>query len=78
MKPQNTFGTKERLALQLKGFRKFNDWEKNHSQVLNPSEAIASIGYLYHLMPDEAKFRNTDSEGIVRLRNILRRLKTGN
>ncbi len=71
-----TLPYKDRLAFHLQALEKYNEWEREHSQMLSPTVALASIGYLYQLMPTEAKQRDLNVGGIIRMRNILSKLKS--
>jgi len=75
-KPVHTIPYKDRLAFHLQALEKYNAWESEHPQMLSPAAALASIGYLYQLMPNEAKQRDFNATGIIRMRNIFSKLKS--
>lgn len=75
-KSVRTLPYKDRLAFHLQALEKYNAWESEHPQMLSPTVALASIGYLYQLMPTEAKQRDLNVGGIIRMRNILSKLKS--
>lgn len=59
---------RERIA----AFERFSAWEQSHPATLMASDAVASIGALYELLPSEARRRPVDPAGVGRMQNALR------
>jgi hypothetical protein len=66
-----TIAEKNRYAARLKAFKRFNNWEKQSMEKPAATTCLTVIFELYDLMPDEAKQRPIDVEGIMKTREGL-------
>lgn len=53
--------------------RRFQAWKAEHPSRLDPTAAIAAVGFLYDLLPPEARHRESDPEfeGVRHMRQAL-------
>jgi hypothetical protein len=57
---------------RMAAFERFSAWEESHPATLTASDAVASIGALYELLPSDARRRPVDPTGVARMQNALR------
>lgn len=69
---------KDRLRSHLYSLELYNTWERDHPAAFSPTFAIASIGYLYQLLPLEERKRTFDVNEITHRRKIFSKLKDQN
>lgn len=51
--------------------RRFEQWERDHPAVLDARVALAGIGWIWQLLPEESRRRPLDVSGIDRMRRTL-------
>jgi hypothetical protein len=61
-----------RYRARIAAFERFSTWEESHPATLTASDAVASIGALYELLPSEARRRPVDPSGVACMQNALR------
>lgn len=56
---------------------RYEAWERDHPSNLDPATAIRAVGFLYDLLPREARCRDDDPrfEGVHRMKEALAVLK---
>jgi hypothetical protein len=63
--------TREALLARAAAFEEFAEWEKHHPISLDPSQALAAVGWLYELLPEAARQRPVDASGVQELHRCL-------
>jgi hypothetical protein len=63
------------LRMRIEGFARYAEWEAAHPARLTPSDAVASIGAIYALLPPESRRVPVDASGVRRMQDALRRLR---
>ena len=61
---------KHRAALS-----RFNTWEKNNPDKMEDSRCLAAVFELYEMIPEDARQRPVNVEGILKMRIMLACLK---
>jgi hypothetical protein len=56
---------------KCEAFGRFNEWEQQLQEKPNSDVCLAAVFELYELMPDQAKQRLVNVEGIIQLRKCL-------
>jgi hypothetical protein len=69
------FDNKEKLRNRLAAFKRFNDWEKEHADVIEAGEALASIGAIYNLMPPESRNSSPNLRGIKLMQSAFSHIR---
>jgi hypothetical protein len=69
------FDNKEKLRNRLTAFKRFNDWEKEHTNVIEAREALASIGTIYNLMPPESRNSSPNLRGIKSMQSAFSHIR---
>ena len=54
-----------------KAFARFNEWEKQILEKPDSADCLAAVFDLYDLVPNEAKQRPVNVEGIIKMREGL-------
>lgn len=62
---------KQQRAEREKGFDRFHSWEKANPHLLSFEEALAGLDFLYTLLPQEARERPADPQGVGAMRRAL-------
>jgi hypothetical protein len=71
----NKFYNKEKLRNRFAAFKRFNAWEKDHTEAIEAREALASIGTIYNLMPPESRTSSPDPRGIKSMQFALSHIR---
>ena len=66
---------KDMLLRHVRALKRFNDWEKNRVDRMEGDRCLAAISALYRLIPEDARQRAVDVEGIVKMRKAMACLK---
>lgn len=66
---------KDMLLRHVRALKRFNEWEKNRVDRMEGDQCLAAIFALYRLIPEDARQRAVDVEGIVKMRRALACLK---
>ena len=72
MNPENT---KSKFNKHLEALRRFNKWEENRVEKMEDDQNLAAVFELYELIPEEARQRPVNVEGIMKMRRALACLK---
>ena len=62
---------KNMIRKQCKAFGRFNDWEQQLQEKPDGASCLAAVFELYDLVPDKAKQRLVNVEGIIKMRERL-------
>jgi hypothetical protein len=66
---------KDAIIKHLDSLKRFNQWEKKHLDTMDDSYRFSAIFELYELIPKDARKRDINVEGIVKMRKALACLK---
>lgn len=66
---------KDILLRHVRALKRFNEWEKNRVDRMEGDQCLAAVFALYRLIPEDARSRAVDVEGIVKMRRALECLK---
>jgi predicted xylose isomerase-like sugar epimerase len=66
---------KDMLLRHIRALKRFNEWEDNRVDRMEGDRCLAAISALYRLIPEDARGRAVDVEGIVKMRRALACLK---
>lgn len=69
---------KSNIEKHLTALRRFNEWEKNNPDKpdkMEDSRCLAAVFELYEMIPEDARERPLNAEGIVRMHKVLACLK---
>lgn len=72
---QESNQTKELIVKHLNSLKRFNEWEKKHLDTMDEGYRLSAIFELYEMIPKEARERDINVEGIVKMRKALACLK---
>ena len=56
---------------RAEALERFARWEAQHPCTLSAAQAIAAIGSLYALLPEESRSRPVDASGILKMHHCL-------
>jgi len=73
MKNQSSF--KNPYKQHIESFRRFNEWEKNRLDTMEENQGLYAVFELYQFIPDNARGREINVEGIMKMRRALACLK---
>ncbi len=75
-KDRSRFGSAEGLRDRAAAMARYEAWDRAHPVLLEPAAAIAAVGSLYRLLPEEARRREDDPEfeGVGKMLDALARL----
>ena len=59
----------------LKSLERFNDWEKNHIDKTEEYQRLSAVFGIYDLIPENARQREVNVNGIMKMRKALSCLK---
>jgi len=62
---------KDMIHEKCEALDRFNEWEKQILEKPDYADCLAAVFELYDLMPDEAKQRPVNVEGIIKMREGL-------
>ena len=62
---------KDMIHETCKAFARFNEWEKQILEKPDSADCLAAVFELYDLMPDQARQRPVNVEGIIKMREGL-------
>ena len=62
---------KDMIQEKCCAFGRFNEWEKHILEKPDSADCLAAVFELYDLVPDEAKQRPVNVEGIIKMREGL-------
>ncbi len=62
---------KKMIHERCKSFERFNTWERKISEKPGPATCLAILSELYDMMPDQAKQKPVNVEGIIKMRESL-------
>lgn len=65
----------KQLLARAEKLCRFNAWEREHPLELDEAAAIASVGFLYELIPADFRKRPFDPDGLCTMRQALSHLK---
>lgn len=68
------FGPQHLYRARLEGYARFAEWEASHPARLTPADAVASVGALYELLPQDARRRPVDPSGVQHMHRVFRLL----
>ncbi len=71
----NPLSEKELIRKRLTSLKRFNDWEKKQSETMGVGQNIYAIFELYDLIPENARQRDVNVSGIIKMRKALACLK---
>ncbi len=73
---KHSFPQQKHLMMErLQSFRLFNEWEKNRADKLDDAVTFSAVFELYDLIPETARHRDVNVEGIMKMRKALSCLK---
>jgi hypothetical protein len=59
------------LRERAAAFERFAVWESSQRALTSPQQAIEAIGFLYDLLPEEARDRPVDPSGVIEMHRRL-------
>ena len=62
---------KDMISEKCRAFGRFNEWEKQIIEKPDHEICLAAVFELYDLVPDQAKQRSVNVEGIIKMRKGL-------
>lgn len=65
------FGGRELLQKRRAAWERYARWAAMQKSSLSPSVAIASVGFLYQLLPPESRSRPLEYEGVAVMHRLL-------
>lgn len=68
---EGSFGGRELLQERRAAWERYARWEATQKRCLSPSVAIASVGFLYQLLPPESRSRPVATRGVATLHRLL-------
>jgi len=71
----DNLNSKEELANRFAAFKRFNEWEKENPVSMDARGALAAIGAIYELMPDEIRDYHPDSFGVKAMQAALSHIR---
>jgi hypothetical protein len=74
MNKQSTY-RKRLIYKRLKSLERFNDWEKNHIDKTEEYQRLSAVFGIYDLIPENARQREVNVNGIMKMRKALSCLK---
>jgi len=63
--------TKSKIVNHLEALHRFNQWEKNRFDRMEDGQNLSAVFKLYELIPEEARQRPVNVEGIMKMRKAL-------
>ncbi len=78
-RPASSLGlaSAEALLERQRALERFSAWEEKHPRVETSQAALNAVGFLYDLLPVEARRRPVDTRGIQALHGALAALTSG-
>lgn len=61
----------EALRERKAAWERYARWARHRQTTLPPSEAVASVGFLYELLPPESRCRSLEYEGVRLMHRYL-------
>ncbi len=74
MNKQSTY-QKRLIYKRLHSLERFNEWEKNHIDKNEEYQRLAAVFGIYDLIPEKARQREVNVNGIMKMRKALSCLK---
>jgi predicted xylose isomerase-like sugar epimerase len=74
MNKQSTY-QKRLIYKRLNSLERFNEWEKNHIDKMEEYQRLAAVFGIYDLIPENARQREVNVKGIMKMRKALSCLK---
>ena len=59
----------------LESLHRFNEWEKNRRDKMDDDQSLAAVFELFELIPEDARQREINVEGIIKMHKALACLK---
>jgi hypothetical protein len=76
MREQKTLvNQKDMLLRHVRALKRFNEWEQHRVDRMDGDQCLSGVFALYRLIPEDARQRAVDVEGIVKMRKALACLK---
>lgn len=69
---------RELWTRKLRGLREFNEWEQENYPEISGEAAIEKVSDLYEMLPEDARFREVNVSGIIRMRELFLHLTNVN
>jgi hypothetical protein len=63
------------LRRRLEAFVRYGQWEEGRHPAVAPAAAVASLGFIYDLLPADARRREVDPTGVQIMHRCLAVLK---
>jgi len=72
-KDSSRFGSAAALRARARALARYEAWDREHPEPLEPAQAIAAVAALYRLLPEESRRREDDPEleGVGRMLDAL-------
>ena len=67
--------SKRLIDERLKSLERFNEWEKNHIDKTEEYQRLSAVFGIYDLIPENARQRDVNVNGIMKMRKALSCLK---
>ena len=67
--------SKRLIDERLQSLERFNDWEKNHIDKTEEYQRLSAVFGIYDLIPENARQREVNVNGIMKMRKALSCLK---
>ena len=66
---------KSNIKNHLSALRRFNEWEANRADKMPGNQSLAAVFELYELIPEAARQRPVDAQGVIEMHKALACLK---
>ncbi|MCF8111922.1 MAG: hypothetical protein K9J85_10590 [Desulfobacteraceae bacterium] len=70
-----TKADKTKIQKHIDALRRFNKWEANRADKMPDNQSLAVVFELYELVPEAARQRPVDTQGIIKMHKALACLK---
>jgi hypothetical protein len=66
---------RSRIQQHIGALRRFNEWEANRADKMPGNQSLAAVFELYELIPEAARQRPVDAQGVIEMHKALACLK---
>ena len=66
---------KSNIQNHISALRRFNEWEANRADKMPANQSLAAVFELYELIPEAARQRPVDAQGVIEMHKALACLK---